>query len=313
MLIDSLAGRAYLCYFGGRLDETIALAEEADRLAERTGNLWGRSYCRMSTGPLYRDRGETGHGIAVMEECIALADEAGFTIPRINTRAELALAYGYLGDLARGMDLARKAGEDSAGFAAQWRAWSFGAVARLQILAGDLAAAEATVHQMRDMQREVHASGFLEYALGLAECWVAVAAGDGQRAVVAADTLMNRLQQRGVRIGLAETLATRGRGLLLLGRTEEGRAALEAARVEAEALGLRHVWWPILLDLARIAEESHLEDRARASALRQQAREIVTFIADHAGSASLRGSYLALPEVALALEVAEGRPGDGGA
>jgi hypothetical protein len=59
-------------------------------------------------------------------------------------------------------------------------------------------------------------------------------------------------------------------------------------------MGEREVSWRILGELSRLegAAGKHEEEEK----YRQEAREVVIYIADHTGSDKLRASFLALPE-----------------
>jgi tetratricopeptide (TPR) repeat protein len=100
---------------------------------------------------------------------------------------------------------------------------------------------------------------------------------------------------------LADALHFKGKALLAQGRVEAARAAWMEARAEAEALGSRRVLWPILAALAEI--EAGRGHAAEAQGLRQQAREIITYIADHCPP-DLRNAFLNLADVRGALEAA---------
>jgi hypothetical protein len=102
-------------------------------------------------------------------------------------------------------------------------------------------------------------------------------------------------------IYLADGLYLRSQALLFLGRADAAYDALMQARAEAEALGARRILWEILFALSQI--EAERGNAAEAEALRRQAREIVEYIADHAGAPELRASFLGQPRVREALSI----------
>lgn len=84
-----------------------------------------------------------------------------------------------------------------------------------------------------------------------------------------------------------------------MGQSQVARERWQEARREAEALGARRRLWPILLALSRLEA-----DPTDAERLRQQAREVVAYIADHTPpdptlepKVGLRASFLNLPAV----------------
>src|SRR5437773_9628210 len=84
--------------------------------------------------------------LSVMEAAVEFGDRSGHPVIRIGTRADLAWIYGSLGALDRGLELARKAVAISA--EARFhplRSWPQGVLARLLLLQGDCAGAEAAL------------------------------------------------------------------------------------------------------------------------------------------------------------------------
>jgi tetratricopeptide (TPR) repeat protein len=96
---------------------------------------------------------------------------------------------------------------------------------------------------------------------------------------------------------LADEHWLRGRAELAMGHLEAARAALLKARDAAEAQEERAVLWQILATLADVEESCG--DAAAAKRLREQARNVVSYIAEHAGE--LRATFLARPAVAQLL------------
>ena len=63
----------------------------------------------------------------------------------------------------------------------------------------------------------------------------------------------------------------------------------------AEFTGERTILWQILATISEL--EMNSGNQSEAEMLNSQAREIITFIADHCGSESLRDSFLTQPIV----------------
>ena len=78
-------------------------------------------------------------------------------------------------------------------------------------------------------------------------------------------------------------------------RTEAAYAALQKGRELAETIGEGQDLWQILWELSR--QETAAGKHDKAERYRQQAKEVVTYIADHAGSDDLRASFLAQPAI----------------
>ena len=129
-----------------------------------------------------------------------------------------------------------------------------------------------------------------------------MAQNDHAHALAITDNLYADLLSFGIRLLRPDVLYLKSRILLARGRVDEARVILTEARTEAEAIRSRRALWMILAALSDI--EARRGDAAEARVLRQQACEIVAYIADHApadpstsSGQSLRESFLNLPEV----------------
>jgi hypothetical protein len=148
--------------------------------------------------------------------------------------------------------------------------------------------------------------GYMPFAwagLGLAYAEVALARGDMAQAARLAGALADELRADHIDYWVPEARCLQGRALAGLDRLAEARAALQPARVEAQAYGARRLLWPILLALAEVEARSGAAEAA--ADLRQAARTVVAEMAAHTAG-TLRASFLAQPHVRAAL--AEGAP-----
>ena len=92
----------------------------------------------------------------------------------------------------------------------------------------------------------------------------------------------------------------KGRILLAASRDEEAYATLREAHQIATKQQAKPMLWQICAFLADL--ESERGDKAEAQALREQAREAIDYIAEHAGTDDLRTTFLALPKVQTILK-----------
>ncbi len=305
MLTDALSSTADLLYDGGEYEEALVCAEEACRISQPIGNLWGHAYSRMVMGFVYLERGEIGEAITAMEEAIRLSQSAGLVIMAPRLRIELAWLYGgTLGAVAEGRETLRQTQAQLAELRLpnpNLLSTTAATLARLAAQAGDLPAADAALHD-----------GYVALNITAADpdtalpVWMLMAAGDvalahcdWTRASALMDVLIARLGSAARRTYLAEALYLKGQALLGQGQPEAARAVWQEARAEAEALGQRRRLWPILCALSQV--ETQLGHPAEARALRQRAREVITYIADHIPRPDLRDSFLSLPFVQVAL------------
>src|SRR5947208_12471140 len=147
MLSENHSSTSALLGLTGDNDEALALCDQAYRIAGEIGNLWGQSYSLMNAYHIDIPQGNLGRAMDRMRECIELSERAGFVIPQSVTRAELGALYANLGDLERGMALVDE-GLDVANERSPIAVpIVMGSKAEIQLLAGELGDAEATIAQ----------------------------------------------------------------------------------------------------------------------------------------------------------------------
>jgi tetratricopeptide (TPR) repeat protein len=244
---------------------------------------------------VYAERGEIARAIEVAEECIRLGERAGFVVPAVQIRAQLAMTFDYVGDRPRARALLREACEAAEKLLPSWRAVPVAILALVHLHAGDLAAAETA---LREAEAGLDAETFISPAaffLTLVGSELALAKQDYAQVIALVDDSANSVMGRsGVRLLLTDILYLKGLALLALGQSDAARQTLLEARAEAEALTSRRTLWRILYALGEI--EAARGNAAEAQSLRQQAREIIQYIADHSPP-ELRQTFLNLPEV----------------
>jgi hypothetical protein len=130
-------------------------------------------------------------------------------------------------------------------------------------------------------------------------CEVALAFGEYERVLSLAEEFSIELDKTGMRFLLPDAYYFMGRALWALEKPEAAYEAMVMARTAAEDIGARRILYQILDALAEM--ESTRGNETEAAALKEDAHEVVSFIADHTGSEELRASFLALPEVQAVL------------
>jgi tetratricopeptide (TPR) repeat protein len=301
MLADSLASSAVAHVFAGEFDQAIAFSEEAYQIGHSIDNLWAQSYSRWKVGRAYWERGEWGQAISVMEESIRLGELAGFPPPQANTRAELAALYGDLGAVERGLETARLALSVAETQNPVQRSFTLSILTCLQLLNGDVADAKATIEEAKNDLYRNSGRGFFD-TVTIAEAELGLKLGDFRQALAATDALLTDLRQYGMRVHKAYALYLQGQALWGLGQEEAARDRFLEARAEAEAIGSRRTLWRILYALSQLEAEPMEAER-----LRQGARRVIEYIADHIGQVELRESFLYLPDVQVVLAPVEVR------
>ncbi len=314
MLADSRSTAALYLFYAGRLQEAMAAAEEGLRISRSIQNLWGQAFGTGMLGYPSQELGLMGQAIEAWEQSHRLGEPSGLIMTVVYVGADLAWLYATLGAMARALELAIQAVDSSSRVMPAWRAWPVAVLARLHLLRGDVAQAEALIEDGCEGTLPYHFNRLLRSgasAVFLAQAELALARGNPARAISLTSDLADYLRRVGAGTFLPDALVVKGRALLAQGGADEARAVLIEARSEAEAIGSRRTLWQILAALSEV--ETRSGNQAEVTSLRQQARAIVDFIADHIGAPDpstsfgsaqdkgagldLRASFLSLPDV----------------
>ncbi len=290
MLADSLNSASYQHVRRGEFEPSITFAAEALQISESTHNIWGQSFSQMAIGRVYWERGECDQAIAIMEKSIHLGKNIGFMVPQFYTQADLAAVYGSLGAVELGIATVQRAFAETGISGYDLHLYALGTLAQLQLLQDDLEAARTTLAQAGKNQ-SLETISLFNIPVQFAAVMLGIKQGNSG-ALDKVEKLVSWLRQSGFGLWLPEALFWQSKALETLGQNDEARDYLMSAREEAEALKSRRLLWPILLSLSQ-SEQDPIE----AKYLRQQAREIVIYIADHIPTHDLRTSFMSLPEV----------------
>jgi len=304
MLADNLTQTAAHHLYSGRFDLALALADEALAISVPSRNDTQEILSRLILSQVCWERGRSDTAIENLELARHMYNPLSSAAPesvlaRVSGSPILARVYGSLGAIDRALALAQSAYEliRSTPLAAVLGGFVGGGLVRLLVRKGELAVAESLIGEAYATQAAWSRVALLMSGgqVQIAEAEVALAGQDHARAAALMDRLVAALRSVGGRAHIPEAMVLQSKALVELGRLAEACDVLRGARAEAEAIGTRRMLWPILAALSQI--EAQRGNPVEAQALRQQAREIVEFIADHAGSPELRASFLNLPDV----------------
>lgn len=289
MLADSLSALSVISVDVGEYEPALAYSREAKEISEKTDNLWGQAYSQFDVGWIYWEYGRPDEAITTMEACIGLADRVGFLGAQTNTRVDLSLILADLGADGESMDTMHQALTLAETHFPAIQAYVLVRLAELHIAQGRLKKAESLLEQVKA------APHWLERAsesFSFAEAKLALKQDHRERAIAVAERLLVEYRQSERKKHLSEILHLNGQVLQAAGRNDAAWRHLCEARDVAEALGSRRMLWPILLSLSRLAG-----DPTESQRLRQEARDIVAYIADQTNRPHLRASFLKRPEV----------------
>jgi predicted ATPase/predicted negative regulator of RcsB-dependent stress response len=297
MLADSLSGASTAYVYAGEYDRAIALSEQAFDISRSIENVWGQSYSQMQLVDVALERGDYGRAISLGEECIRLGERAGFIVSQMYARISLALVYADLGLVGRALELineARKAASEQD--LTIGSALILGYLARLQIASGRLDEAAETIAEAKG---EPYRESWVLFRLPVhvADVEYMIRQGELGRAALAADELITRLREHGVRSNLPEALYLKGKALQALGQREPARKSYVEALAEARAMGAGRILWRILRALSLVED-----DPSEAGRWQGEARRVIENIANQIGDGTLRASFLNRADVQTVLQ-----------
>jgi class 3 adenylate cyclase/tetratricopeptide (TPR) repeat protein len=289
METDSLSTLAEVSIYTGDFDQALSFAKEARTISRSIHNLWGESHSQFMVGHAYWEWGRPDRAIATMEESIRLGEAAGFMVPQVGTRCELALIYANLGDAKLALDLFDTA-QKLAGQFAPLKVYLAGLLAQVQVISGDLQAAEATVDIFGDrlkgsLKSAFDTSGFQ----GMVD--IALGQGRPRQALSVVGHLLVFVRKIGARPYQMQALVQQARALQDLDRPAEALASLEEAQALGEAMGSRWMMWQIEAELGNLAEDS-----AEAQAHFRRASDLIHSIHNHTPE-HLRDSFFSRTDV----------------
>ncbi|MCQ3973781.1 MAG: hypothetical protein DPW09_10085 [Anaerolineae bacterium] len=301
LLADNLRSLSTVNYLTGNYQQALTEAEEASRISQSIGNVWGHAGGLHSSCYVYLESGKPGQAIEALKEAIHLGERGGLSVFLPFGRSALGWVYSTLGAFEPGVALCRQARVEVVDVPPALRPWVLAMIALAEILNGNLADAEATIRESEIGLRMENLTYSGSVFVFLSKVQLGLARSDTLRDIAHLDNQVAFLEHAGVRTFLPDALYLKSKALLAQGRAEEAREGLAQARAKAEAIGSQRSLWPILFAFSQL-EAQHGQPVA-AQKLREQAQEVIEFITDHAGTPELRASFLNLPEVQAVLSV----------
>jgi class 3 adenylate cyclase/tetratricopeptide (TPR) repeat protein len=247
MLADNRATLASGYRYLGRLEEGLELANEALNISRAVGSYWGEAYSLNVLGPIYLDLGRIDEALQSWHQSIPIAIKASFMGGQAFVRIDMGLAYGYLGDTGRGLAVVEEAIDGSSELARSPLAYyPMLAKARLHLYEGDVAAAaeilavpEATLELAR---AHIVASSLITRI----ESEVGIAVGEYAAVLARLEAAISRAENMGMILSQVELGLLKGQALVGLKRMAEATAVLNEARSMAAMAGSKKLMWQIL-------------------------------------------------------------------
>lgn len=286
MLADSLATVSLWAALRGDYDRALSASTEAGQIARSINNLWGQSYSLSGTGMARWHRGEYAQAVQLTRECLRLAAQAGYIAAFVLNGSQLAGMLAELGQLDAALAEAQKASDFAEAHLPTLRPMGLSSLALAQIALGQLDAAEISLR-----------AAPLEAAHGLLWAIAQLLKAHGELALARRSPAALPLAQSRLAVVIAmrappleaEARLSLAQALRQTGQTDAAGAELLMARSVAESIGLRRLLWPIMVELAQLADEGG--DAAQAQALRAAAQAEVDSLAAALPDPAMRATF----------------------
>lgn len=287
MLADNLSTTAEIAQMGGYTRLAEQFVHEAQDLSHRIGNEWNLAYSSGLLMQIYMEVGETKLALEQSARTIRLASSSGFAVSANIAKTQSAVMLGELGEPRRGLEILNTLKpKDSLLFLEAWRT---GSIAYMHILLGDMAAARATLQETLAIVNLDDLSSPGPYFARLCSAELALFEGRFSDALEHARTLADRMRALEIRFLLPDVLFRQAHAQLGLEDPAAAEASLREAETLARQMSARPILWRILAELSQMERTRGREEQAEG--LRQEAREIVDWIAARAPE-DLRASFL---------------------
>jgi tetratricopeptide (TPR) repeat protein len=241
-------------------------------------------------GLAHWERGRPDLAIATMEESIRLGEAAGFFVPQVSTRGELALVHAELDHAETALELVRLAQKRGGKIGLITDITIAGMVALVQIRAGNIQEAESSLSGYEERLSGKPESSF--YIPGIkATAEIALHQGQAGKALNLVGHLLAFVSEKGIGLYHLQALVHQAMVLQELDRPAEALASLEEAQALGEAMGSQWMMWQIEAQLGRLAGDS-----AEAQAHFRQARALIHSIHNHTPD-HLRESFLGRADI----------------
>jgi tetratricopeptide (TPR) repeat protein len=297
MLAETLVFICHIYLLTGQYDDALRYSESARQIGEEARHEYSQAYSQMMIGRVYSDRGHLSQAATLMADAIALCERSNNFALSLFTQPDLAMLYGVMGDLPKGLVLAEGSYAYAVRALPQFQGMALGVLARLHLMAGDFDAARASIDVTRTRygdyrQLKARLGSYPPAMVGtlLAYAEFALAHSDLAVANEILTYLLVELTQTGMRHFLPEAELIFAKARLAAGDMDGARQALVRARSEAEMLGARRWLLPICVMQSELAALGGLS--SEAAALRAEAGGHLSFIAEQITDATLRESFV---------------------
>jgi tetratricopeptide (TPR) repeat protein len=294
MVADSYTIKLYMYRNTGEYDALLALEHEALHASRIIKNVLHEGMALFNICDAYCSQGQYGQALTSLEAAKTLAAAAS-DIPNSDLGVylysiQIFLSVGALekaDQWADGLYALREA------FQPVVRTFFLVAVAQAKIAVGKVREAEDILVRDLDVLGQDSPAMVDMVPVFVTDAHLQLALGHPEHALELLEAVIQRLQQVGSRNCLAEAYWLRSQAMLTIREITQAKIALREAKAAAEVTSERPILWQILASLAEVEED--YGDAEAAGRLREQAREVVCYISEHAGE--LQETFLARSDV----------------
>ncbi len=286
----------------GNNEPARLLLEKAEQINQSVGNTWGLASCQYYWGLMHLVHGRWGEALTALNNCIEFGEKAQAAPTQAIALVAKANYYAFIGAVEPGISFCRQAAQILHQHMPFVQSYSWGAASLLYLNAGDLAAAQESLHKcLADLDLDLPPVPiYNSMEIRIVEIKVRLAEGRHHLAARRADDLLDYLDRFHVRQYQGEAQLLKGKALLAMGQLEEANHSLGAARHLAEELSAHSILWQIFDSQADTLEQLGHPDQAVSS--RDQARAELTALASAITEPGDRAIFLKLPDVRRLLE-----------
>ncbi len=283
---DSLNSSALLAYYAGDFPEALDKAQEGLRVSRSINNQWGIDSHKGNLAMVYIEQGDYGRALENLRYDVEEVRDLIVTLPE-TTRIYVELGAASL--IAERLDEVQ---ERDYAIGPVFNKMFQASIVRAYVHKGDLIAAEQLWPQL-ELNVESERPEPINQEAMMAYLELYFAQGQNDQVVTHLKRLIGQRQEMGFLGHMGELYLMQARALLALDppRTAKARAALEQGLRLTREQGANRTLWKILLALA------DLSTAGEAVLMRQEALEIVTWIAGNIDDQQLRDSFLNLAQV----------------
>ena len=294
MFVDNRANFATGLGMTGRLNEGLAIAEEAVEISQKIGTLWAKSISISTTSQILQEMGRLDEAISALNQAIRLGDEANFFGPHYYDGSALAFILGKLGDYQLALRKLSELAEESlqsSQFSDWWEPTIMQTI--LYIDMDDIESADLLLEAPRKEISTIESDIQTYPHYVIAEGRIFLAKRQIQQGLEQMEQGIAAVQASGFKV--TEPEMKRIVGLLLQSdeRLEEATKVLREAAALARNMGSKWQLLPILRDLAKVEEKNG--DLAGATKTRKEAKEVLNFMVGHLTDRILQQKFLNLP------------------